>query len=96
MGGGRGGQRRSEEPRPDGKKVLEQIAQETGGRFFEVTKKQPIDQIYSEIDEELRHQYSLGYTPEKSDAVSGYHKISLTTKQKDLLVQTRDGYYIGD
>jgi VWFA-related protein len=96
MGGGRGGQRRPQEPRPDGKKVLEQIAQETGGRFFEVTKKQPIEQIYSEIDEELRHQYSLGYTPEKSDAVFGYHKISLTTKQKDLLVQTRDGYYIGD
>jgi VWFA-related protein len=95
-GGGRGGQRRPEEPRPDGKKVLEQIARETGGRFFEVTKKQPIDQIYSEIDEELRHQYSLGYAPEKADAASGYHKISLTTKQKDLVVQTRDGYYIGD
>src|ERR1700722_12455806 len=96
MGGGSGGQRRPEEPRPDGKKVLEQIARETGGRFFEVTKKEPIDQIYSEIDEELRHQYSLGYTPEKADATSGYHKISLTTKQKDLAVQTRDGYYIGD
>ena len=96
MGGGRGGQRRPEEPRPDGKKVLEQIARETGGRFFEVTKKEPIDQIYSEIDEELRHQYSLGYTPEKADATSGYHKISLTTKQKDFAVQTRDGYYIGD
>jgi VWFA-related protein len=97
MGGGRGGgQRRPEEPRPDGKKVLEQIARETGGRFFEVTKKQPIDQIYSEIDEELRHQYSLGYAPEKADAASGYHKISLTTKQKDLVVQTRDGYYVGD
>jgi VWFA-related protein len=94
--GGRGGQRRPEEPRPDGKKIMEQIARETGGRFFEVTKKQTIDQIYSDIDEELRHQYSLGYTPEKADAFSGYHKISLTTKQKDLVVQTRDGYYIGD
>jgi VWFA-related protein len=97
MGGGRGGgQRRPEEPRPDGKKIMEQIARETGGRFFEVTKKQTIDQIYSDIDEELRHQYSLGYTPEKADAFSGYHKISLTTKQKDFVVQTRDGYYIGD
>ena len=94
--GGRGGQRRPEEPRPDGKKIMEQIAKETGGRFFEVTKKQTIDQIYSEIDEELRHQYSLGYTPEMADAFSGYHKLSLTTKQKDLEVQTRDGYYIGE
>ena len=79
----------------DGKKILEQISRETGGRFFEVTKKQTVDQIYTEIDEELRNQYSLGYTPEKADATSGYHKIQLTVKQKDLIVQTREGYYAG-
>jgi VWFA-related protein len=96
MGGGRGGggnPRRTEEPRPDGKKILQQISRETGGRFFEVSKKQTVDQIYTEIDEELRNQYSLGYTPEKADAGSGYHKIQLSTKQKDLQVQTREGYY---
>ena len=60
-----------------------------------MTKKETIDQIYSEIDEELRNQYSLGYTPEKADAGSGYHKLQLTTKQKDLTVQTREGFYVG-
>ncbi len=96
MGRGGGGYpRRTEEPRPDGKKILEQISRETGGRFFEVTKKQTIDDIYTAIDEELRNQYSLGYTPEKADADSGYHKIQLATKQKDLIVQTRDGFFIG-
>jgi len=96
MGRGGGGYpRRTEEPRPDGKKILEQISRETGGRFFEVTKKQTIDDIYTAINEELRNQYSLGYTPEKADAGSGYHKILLTTKQKDLIVQTRDGYFVG-
>lgn len=96
MGRGGGGYpRRTEESRPDGKKILEQISRETGGRFFEVTKKQTVDQIYTEIDEELRNQYSLGYTPEKADATSGYHKIQLTVKQKDLIVQTREGYYAG-
>jgi VWFA-related protein len=78
---------------PDGKKVMEQIARETGGRFFEVSKKQSIDQIYASIEEELRNQYSLGYTPDKADASPGYHKIHLTTTQKDLVVQARDGYY---
>ena len=78
---------------PDGKKVLERISKETGGRFFEVSKKQPIDQIYASIEEELRNQYSLGYSPDKADAEPGYHKIPLTTTQKDLIVQTRDGYY---
>jgi VWFA-related protein len=93
-GGRRGGQRYPTEPRPDGKKVLERISKETGGRLFEVSKKQPIDQIYSEITEELRNQYNLGYTPDREASNnSSYHKIQLSAKQKDLIVQARDGYY---
>jgi VWFA-related protein len=90
-GGGRGGY--PQETRPNGKKILEQISKETGGRSFEVSKKQPIEQIYDQIQEELRNQYSLGYTPDRADVGAGYHKIRLTTKQKDLVVQARDGYY---
>ena len=39
-GGGRGGQRPQEVPRPDGKKILQRMADETGGRLFEVSKKE--------------------------------------------------------
>jgi len=90
-GGGRG--RYPQETRPDGKKILERISKETGAHLFEVSKKQPIEQIYDRIQEELRNQYSLGYTPDRADAEAGYHKIRLTTKQNDLTVQARDGYY---
>jgi VWFA-related protein len=93
-GGQRGGGRNPQEERPDGKKILQQISKETGGRFFEVSKKETVDKIYAEIEEELRNQYSLGYTPDKN-AGAGYHKIVLTTKQKELVVQARDGYYTG-
>jgi len=82
-----------QQTRPDGKKILEKISKETGGRLFEVSKKQPIEQIYDRIQEELRSQYNLGYTPDRADAGAGYHKIRLMTKQKDLIVQARDGYY---
>jgi len=92
-GGGRGGGRNPQEPRVDGKKILDQISKETGGRMYEVSKKQAIDQIYDSIAEELRTQYNLGYTPDKDNSGTGYHKISLVTKQKDLAVQTREGYY---
>lgn len=93
MGGGRGGRRYPEE-HADGKKVLERISKETGGRMFEVSKKEPVQQIYSRIQEELRNQYNLGYTPDRADAAeSGYHKILLAAKKKDLVVQARDGYY---
>ena len=92
-GGGRGGQRPSESPRTDGKKILERISKETGGRFFEVTKKETVGDIYTSIVEELRTQYSMGYTPDKDNTATGYHHIQLTVKKKDLTVQTRDGYY---
>jgi len=78
---------------PDGKKVLDQISRETGGRMFQVSKKQPLDRVFEQIEQDLRHQYSLGYTPDSSNAVRGYRKIRLTTKQKGLIVQTREGYY---
>jgi VWFA-related protein len=95
MGGGMGRHGRfPAQPRPDGKKILARISNETGGRLFEVSKKQSVDQIYSLIEEELRNQYSLGYTPERGGAPEGgYHKIQLTTKSKGLTVQSRDGYY---
>ena len=76
----------------DGKKILQQISKETGGSLFEISKKETVAQIYTSISEELRNQYSLGYTP-GPDSSYGYHKIHLTAKQKDLTVQSRDGYY---
>jgi VWFA-related protein len=95
-GGGRrgGGRREPEEQRADGKKVLERISKETGGRMFEASsKKDALDKIYASIEEELRNQYSLGFTPDKSDS-AGYHKLQLTTKQKDDHTQARDGFYL--
>ncbi len=91
--GGGGGQRHPEEQRADGKKILQRISKETGGRFFEVSKKETVGQIYDSIVEELRTQYNMGYTPDKESSSSGYHHIQLTVKRKDLTVQTRDGYY---
>jgi VWFA-related protein len=96
-GGRRGGRGRfpqqTQRERPDGKKVLEQISRETGGGFFEVTKKLPIDQIYTRIEEELRSQYNLGFTSDKTDSAAGFRRIGLTAKPKGMIVQTRQGYY---
>src|SRR5262245_49570716 len=91
--GGMGPSRFPQQTFPDGKKILERLSKETGAGFFEVSEKQPIEQIYRHIEEELRNQYSLGYTPDRTNAGTGYHKIRLVTKQKGLIVQTRDGYY---
>lgn len=92
-GGPYGGQRRyPQEERPDGKKILARISKETGGQLLEVSKKQTVDKIYTQITQELRDQYVLGYVPPKSET-DGYHKITVSTKGKDQIVQARDGYY---
>jgi VWFA-related protein len=99
-GGGFGGRRRGGYPspmqtqRPDGKKILQQMSRETGGGFFEVSKKMSIDQIYDRIEEELRNQYSLGFTPDKTDSV-GFRRLAVTVKRSAMIVQTREGYYPG-
>jgi VWFA-related protein len=93
-GGGGGGPRGGgpQMSRGDGKKILERISKETGGTFFEVSKKLPLEKIYEQIEEQLRSQYNLGYTPDKSDG-PGFRKIKVTAKGKGLVVQARDGYY---
>lgn len=93
-GGGGGGRGRPQQmPRGDGTKILQRISRETGGAFFEVSKKMPIEKIYEQIEEELRSQYNLGYSPDKSDVGSGFRKIKVTAKGKGLVVQAREGYY---
>jgi len=79
--------------RIDGKKVLQRLCQPTGGAYFDVTGKQPIDAIYSQLQEELRNQYSLGYTSDRTGAGPGYRRIHLAVKRDGASVQTRDGYY---
>jgi hypothetical protein len=78
--------------RADGKKILQQISRETGGEYFDVTKKMPLEMIYDRIEQDLRNQYSLGYT---SDQTGGayYRKIHVATKDKNQTILARDGYY---
>jgi VWFA-related protein len=77
----------------DGKQILQRLSRETGGSFFEVSDSRPISTIYTQLEEELRNQYSVGYSSDQAEAGLGYRKIHLAAKQPGLLVETRDGYY---
>ncbi|HEX3747420.1 MAG TPA: VWA domain-containing protein [Bryobacteraceae bacterium] len=89
FGGGRGRDREQ----VDGHKVLERLSRETGGRYFEVSKKMPIDKVYESLAEELRSQYSIGFTPDSSNTSTDYRRVHLSTREKALSVQAREGYY---
>ena len=77
----------------DGYKVLQKMSRETGGGFFEVSRKMGIDAIYRRIEEELRSQYSIGYTPDRLTGGGAFRTISLKARRKELVVQARQGYY---
>ncbi len=76
-----------------GKEGLQRMARETGGEALEVAKSVTIEDVYSRIEEALRNQYSIGYTPGRTDRSGKYHKIRLVTRDAHLVVKTRDGYY---
>jgi VWFA-related protein len=77
----------------DGKRVLERMANDTGGSFFEVSKKHGVDEMFEVLQQELRTQYSLGYVSDKPVRVSEFRAIELTVRQKGLVAQARRRYW---
>lgn len=78
----------------NGRAVLARMAGETGGGFFEVTKKRSIGDIYGVIQEELRSQYNIGYVSNIPVNINEFRRIQLTCKRRDLIVQARDRYWV--
>ncbi len=78
-------------PGKRGSNTMKRLTEETGGRFFSVDEELTLPQIFALIEHELRSQYSLGYTPPRGN--NGFRQIKLRTKNKNLTVQTRAGYY---
>jgi VWFA-related protein len=72
---------------------LRKMSDETGGRLFKVNKKNPLNEIFDEIQEEMRSQYSIGYTPSDPAQDGSFREIKIETRQKGLKVQARKGYY---
>ncbi len=95
-GGGGGVFSRGSVPPPmnyGGEGVLKHMAEETGGRMFQVDGRNSLESIFDQIQQEMRTQYAIGYTPTNSNKDGGYRRIDLRTTSKDLKVQVRKGYY---
>jgi Ca-activated chloride channel homolog len=83
-----GGSRRS------GDKVLERIADATGGRAFFPFQLNDVANAFVEIQDELRSQYALSYNPTDLRMDGHYHTIEiLAQNHKNLRVRSRRGYY---
>ena len=77
----------------DGKHVLQRMSNESGGSFFEVSKKQTVERIFDILQQELRSQYNMGYVSDKPATISEFRAIELTVKQRGLVVEARRQYW---
>ncbi len=76
-----------------GRRVLEKMSQDTGGRVFTVSRTMSLREIFGAVGEDLRLEYELGYTPPPDTRPNSYHKLELKAKDKKLMVQARDGFF---
>ena len=72
---------------------LQKLSEETGGRAFRVTRRNTLETIFAEIQEEIRNQYSIGYSPTNPEKDGSYRKLRVQALRRGLRVQARKGYY---
>jgi VWFA-related protein len=72
---------------------LTKMSSETGGHVYRVDRKNSLDEIFRELQEEMRSQYSISYSPPSGKKDGSYHKLEIRVAAKDYKVQARKGYY---
>jgi VWFA-related protein len=72
---------------------LKKMSEETGGRVYKVDRRHSLDQVFKELQDEMRSQYMIGYTPANESKDGGYRKIEIKLANKELKAQARKGYY---
>jgi len=73
--------------------VAHRLTDETGGRMIIVRSERNLEQAFDQISEELRNQYTIGYTPSNKKRDGSYRKIRVELKNKEYSALTRKGYY---
>jgi Ca-activated chloride channel family protein len=72
---------------------LADYAGKSGGDIYYARKSSAIEQLYSRITEEARHEYTLAYVPSGNRRDSEYHKLEVRVTRQGLVARTREGYY---
>ncbi|MBZ5729322.1 MAG: VWA domain-containing protein [Acidobacteriia bacterium] len=76
-----------------GESALHKLSDETGGHVYKVDRKHTLDMVFKELQDEMRSQYSIGYTPLNDSKDGSYRRLEIKLSSKDLKAQARKGYY---
>jgi Ca-activated chloride channel homolog len=72
---------------------LQSYAHDTGGDVFYAAKRNSLEGLYSQVTEQARNQYTLGYNPRGNDRAKDYHTVEVRVRREGLDVRSREGYY---
>ena len=76
-----------------GDRAMKELAEQTGGRVISVgNKPEKLKEAFDQIANELRTQYSIGYTPTNAKRDGSFRRVEVKTKE-GYKVQCRSGYY---
>ncbi len=78
-----------------GNQILRKIADQTGGRAFFPSRTRDLANVFRKLNEELRGQYTLAYSPREIRQDGTFHKIRIETDDRQLRIHARDGYFAG-
>ncbi len=76
---------------------IREFANSTGGLFFKSKASlQRLREVFAQINQEIKNQYSLGYIPSNPTRDGSFRRISVKVKRSGLKVTHRKGYYAGE
>jgi VWFA-related protein len=73
-------------------RYLQELADRSGGRLYEADTIYNLSQAFSNIAEELRHQYSLSYYPSNAKKDGAYRRVKVRVEKPGMIVRAREGY----
>lgn len=81
----------------EGQSILDELSAVSGGKAFFPNTSAEMDELFERIALELRHQYSIGYTPKDFKPDGRWHKLKVKVTPPrglpHLFARSRDGYY---
>ena len=76
-----------------GEAELRKMSDETGGHVYKVDRRHTLDDVFKELQDEMRSQYAIGYTPTNEVKDGAYRHVDVRVANKDQKAQARKGYY---
>lgn len=74
---------------------MRRLAEETGGRYFDASKKERVPGIFGQIEKDLRNLYVVGFSVPEADRDGKFHPLQIEAERAGVKVRARKGYIAG-